>query len=54
MSRETVSGAAWINQEREASGYQPILIIAVNLVSGQCSDILPFVNSMFLLTRTHS
>jgi phosphopantetheine adenylyltransferase len=32
VSRETVGGAAWINQEREASGFKPIAIIAVNLI----------------------
>jgi len=32
VSRETISGATWINQERQALGYKPLSIVVVNLV----------------------
>ena len=33
VSRETVAGATWINDERKTLGYKPLSVVAVNLVS---------------------
>merc|ERR1711977_479096 len=32
VSRETVAGATWINDERKTLGYKPLSVVAVNLV----------------------